>query len=96
MTGSANPRPSDRIRELDGLRGIACALVLLWHLVNRQIGPQGGAWGWTRTVLSQTWSGVDLFFVLSGYLITGILLTNATAHGRVDRIVFFRQASGAA
>ena len=45
MTGSANPRPSDRIRELDGLRGIACALVLLWHLVNRQIGPQGGAWG---------------------------------------------------
>lgn len=90
MTGSANPRPSDRIRELDGLRGLACALVLLWHLVNRQIGPQGGAWGWTRTVLSQTWSGVDLFFVLSGYLIIRNLSRDSPRDGWVGRFIAAR------
>jgi peptidoglycan/LPS O-acetylase OafA/YrhL len=90
MTGSATAQPSDRIRELDGLRGIACALVLLWHLVNRQIGPQGGAWGWIRTGLSQSWSGVDLFFVLSGYLIIRNLSRDSTSGGWVGRFIAAR------
>ncbi|MGH9466978.1 MAG: acyltransferase family protein, partial [Terriglobales bacterium] len=56
------------IPSLDGLRGLAIALVLLHHCAPR-LGPLGlGAeadWGWI---------GVNLFFVLSGFLITGILL----------------------
>ena len=84
------PQTKDRIRELDGLRGIACALVLLWHLVNRQIGPQGGTWGWIGTSLSQSWSGVDLFFVLSGYLIIRNLSRDSGTPGWIRRFVAAR------
>jgi peptidoglycan/LPS O-acetylase OafA/YrhL len=90
MSGLATPQTKDRIRELDGLRGIACGLVLLWHLVNRQIAPQGGAWGWTRTSLSQSWSGVDLFFVLSGYLIVRNLSRDSARDGWTRRFVTAR------
>lgn len=47
-----------RIKGLDGLRAIAFLLVLLFH-------TRFGTFGWV---------GVQLFFVLSGFLITGILL----------------------
>ena len=62
-----SPTESRRIPELDGLRALAAAAVLLFHLK-----PPDFAWGW---------AGVDLFFVLSGYLITRILLSNAGSPG---------------
>lgn len=56
-----------RIRGLDGLRGVAILLVMLFHYVK----PSGlGVFG---RFCSAGWIGVDLFFVLSGFLITGIL-----------------------
>jgi peptidoglycan/LPS O-acetylase OafA/YrhL len=55
-----------RVVELDALRGLAAAGVLLFHL------PLGFWFGAT---------GVDLFFVLSRYLITGIILRNQGMHG---------------
>jgi len=64
-------RPSwlgEHIPALDGVRGWAIVLVLLHHCQPRleRLGLHRiAAWGWT---------GVDLFFVLSGFLITGIVL----------------------
>jgi len=59
-------RAPSRILELDGLRAFAILPVILHHSW-----PTGGS---TSFVGEAGWMGVDLFFVLSGYLITGILL----------------------
>ena len=62
-----------RIPALDGLRGVAILLVLLWHGVF-QLQPNSAIASRLLSLGSLTWSGVDLFFVLSGFLIGGILL----------------------
>ena len=54
------------VPELDGLRGLAVTLVIFHHYLNHPaLSLYGPRWGW---------AGVNLFFVLSGYLITSILL----------------------
>lgn len=69
-----------RIRELDGLRGLAIALVIVWHYLVCQVTmPSNGPFALPMKLLQATWSGVDLFFVLSGFLIGGILLDNSAA-----------------
>ena len=60
------------IPALDGLRGVAIVLVMLHHFTSYW--PTTGIDGMIASVLTLSWTGVDLFFVLSGFLITGILL----------------------
>jgi peptidoglycan/LPS O-acetylase OafA/YrhL len=64
------------VPELDGVRGIAVLLVMLFHSSNIQPidPPQGLHFLHLPKLIGLGWSGVDLFFVLSGFLITGILL----------------------
>lgn len=70
---AARTEPAGRVAELDGVRGLAILLVLVHHYC-RDL----PAAGWVdRLILTGAfigWIGVDLFFLLSGYLITGILL----------------------
>ncbi len=66
--------------ELDTLRGIAVLLVLFFHGFYFRYGTHGLS-GLSRLFVAATrpgWVGVNLFFVLSGFLITGILLDTAS------------------
>ncbi|MFC5719448.1 acyltransferase family protein [Streptomyces gamaensis] len=66
------------IAPLDGLRGLAVAAVLFFHA-----GHFAGGF-----------LGVDLFFVLSGFLITSLLLKEAAEHGgRIDLVAFWGRRS---
>ncbi|HME11617.1 MAG TPA: acyltransferase [Candidatus Acidoferrum sp.] len=69
-----------RIPELDGLRGLAILLVIICHYIASADHLQLGYWpDRALTALSVGWSGVDLFFVLSGFLIGGILLDSRSS-----------------
>lgn len=61
------------IKELDGLRAFAILLVIVWHYVLGQT-TQDMLPNYMWLGLSWSWSGVDMFFVLSGFLIGRILL----------------------
>ena len=69
---SSSNKPQGLIPALDGLRGIAIILVIISHATLYR--PEEGLDSWIAAVPLFGWIGVDLFFILSGYLITGILL----------------------
>lgn len=58
---------------LDGLRGVAVALVVLYH----------------ADLLPGGYIGVDVFFVLSGFLITSLLLEEQGARGGISLVSFY-------
>ncbi|MEO6876120.1 MAG: acyltransferase [Opitutaceae bacterium] len=64
---------SSRIANLDGIRGIAILMVLLGHTAQNYQPLNEVARRWLM-VFANSSGGVRLFFVLSGYLITGLLL----------------------
>jgi len=66
---SSNYRP-----EIDGLRAIAVASVVLYHA---GLGPAAG------------FAGVDVFFVISGYLITWLLVMEWRNGGHIDLAGFY-------
>jgi len=87
-TGRRSPSPSNpapeyeaaRIPGLDGLRGVAILCVLAVHT--------------TPPVLESGFFGVDIFFVLSGFLITTLLLREMDRTGTIDlRQFYLRRAA---
>jgi peptidoglycan/LPS O-acetylase OafA/YrhL len=82
---------SRRIPELDGLRGLAIGMVLLCHFFFFviQVRP-GSAAAYLLVTGRLTWSGVDLFFVLSGFLIGGIL-QDARGSSNYFRVFYTRR-----
>src|SRR5258708_5235695 len=74
-----------RRAELDGLRGLAILLVMYQHYVNGPIKPAvGSLLDYVLLPGRLAWTGVDLFFLLSGYLIGGLLLQNR------DSLTYFK------
>ncbi|MEU4333648.1 acyltransferase [Micromonospora lupini] len=66
-----------RFPALDGLRAVAAVMVFAFHF-------GGPSWAWLTG-----WIGVHLFFVLSGFLITTLLLREEHRYGRVSLRAFY-------
>jgi peptidoglycan/LPS O-acetylase OafA/YrhL len=67
---------------LDGLRGVAILSVMLYHFTGGYNGANPALRLWSF-IADAGWMGVDLFFALSGFLITGILYDTAQAGHKV-------------
>src|SRR4051794_5898658 len=74
-TGTGSASATRHVPALDGVRGVAVALVVLFHL-----GVPGFGGGFV---------GVDVFFVLSGFLITTLLLDEMESNGRIGLTGFW-------
>ncbi|HEV3351849.1 MAG TPA: acyltransferase family protein [Acidimicrobiales bacterium] len=72
MSGATRER--ERVAALDGLRGLALVAVLAYHAVPG-LAPGG-------------FLGVDIFFVLSGFLLTTLLLGEREQTGAIDRLAY--------
>ena len=70
-----HPMPSGFRPDIQALRALAVSAVLLYHL-------------WPGLVPGG-YVGVDVFFVVSGFLITGLLVRELEATGRVDLLAFY-------
>ncbi len=73
--GAAGERGLPRLAGLDGIRGLAALAVVLFHA--------GVAW------LPAGFLGVDVFFVVSGFLITSLLIAERERDGRTDLVEFW-------
>jgi peptidoglycan/LPS O-acetylase OafA/YrhL len=69
------PRTTTRLAGLDGLRAVAVLAVIAYHFM--------------PTTVIGGYIGVDVFFVISGFLITGLLVRERTENGRIDLLGFW-------
>lgn len=77
-----------RLSSLDGLRAISIAMVLFGHLDGTRNFPRlRGPFG------SYAHLGVVVFFVISGFLITTLLMNEASRHGRISLKLFYARRS---
>ena len=76
----AGTAPEDRAfrPDVEGLRAVAVLLVVLYHVGIPHLGG---------------YVGVDVFFVISGYVITGLLLRERSATGRTSLLAFYGRRS---
>ncbi|QCI15417.1 acyltransferase [Pseudomonas putida] len=79
---------TNRIKGLDGLRGIAVICVIISHSV---LWPYIGIESAKIKSLMNGHIGVSIFFVLSGFLITTLLIQEKESTGRVDIVAFIKR-----
>lgn len=77
--------PSSRIPSLDGLRALSISFVLLGHFAYSSGFPIHRSW-WTDAYASY---GVRIFFIISGFLITTLLMQERQRTGRIDLKQFY-------
>ena len=83
-------RELGKIKGLDGLRGIAVLFVIISHTV---LWPYLGIESQKIMALMNGHIGVSIFFVLSGFLITLLLMRERDATGTVDIVAFIKRRS---
>ncbi len=94
-TPLAGQPAKNRLPQLDGIRGLAILMVLGWHYFYSHINfdePLTRGVKIAAHATSLLWSGVDLFFVLSVFLITGILLDERKAKNFLS-VFYLRRAA---
>ena len=90
-TRMAGPFPKQRLIELDGLRGFALVMILVYHSVSQEGEyPAGTFLAYLQRSVGMGWTALDLFFVLSGFLIGGILM-NARESGSYFKTFYARR-----
>ena len=77
MTTRYHVKQQTRYKSLDFLRGMAVLLVMFGHFLPGYFSSHVG------------WTGVDLFFVLSGFFVSGILFRDYIKEGKMRGDVFF-------
>jgi peptidoglycan/LPS O-acetylase OafA/YrhL len=87
MRAGKAPASSRSIPSLDGLRAASVALVIFAHTLNHLPGTTGRFLTDELAWIGQT--GVDVFFVISGFLITNLLLKGLDATGRISLKQFY-------
>ena len=81
------PQHVNRLPSLDGLRAVSIVLVLGAHLTGTRYYPVPDSWVFHEYAQL----GVRIFFVISGFLITSLLLKEREKTGRVDLRGFYRR-----
>jgi peptidoglycan/LPS O-acetylase OafA/YrhL len=96
LNSIAAPRGGFYRPELDGLRFCSFLAVFISHayLVSPNLFAEGGAWvrefgRWALAAGHCGYAAVAVFFVLSSYLITELLLREHERHGRIDVLAFY-------
>ena len=84
----SKPAALKREIELDFIRGIAILLVLVFHYRTRKILLSSP---FLQRIQAFGWAGVDIFFVLSGFLVGGLLMKEWKANGKVDCFRFLKR-----
>ncbi len=85
-----NERPvisGTRLPGLDGLRAVSIILVVLHHIYTLPDFPKH--YGWLNGIAVQGFFGVNIFFVISGFLITWLLLGEESKTGRIGLRQFY-------
>lgn len=85
QTRTGVPPASGRMLQIDLLRAVAVLLVICRHLTSSWSQPASGpVWQVFNFLHGGGWVGVDLFFVLSGFLVSGLLFQEFIRAGMVD------------
>ena len=88
LAKSASPAKSNRIPSLDGLRAISIAFVILGHVYETPGYPKNAV---TKFLMGYSHFGVQVFFVISGFLITTLLLKETEKTGRINLLDFYKR-----